>query len=185
MPILSDGEISNAVLMAGFQGEARVTAIAVALAESGGNSDATNKNSNGSIDYGLFQINSIHADLLNSHVWADPVENAQMALEISSNGTNWKPWVAYTTGRHIPYLPRAMAAEGSDSFTDGKTADPNDNPSIGDFFSMLLDGRTWIRLASIAVGFILILIGLSMFTDIDNKAAVGAVKLAIFRKVSK
>ena len=33
---------------------------AIAIVESGGKTDATNRNSNGSVDYGMMQINSIH-----------------------------------------------------------------------------------------------------------------------------
>lgn len=33
---------------------------AIAIVESGGRTDATNTNSNGSVDYGMMQINSIH-----------------------------------------------------------------------------------------------------------------------------
>jgi Lysozyme like domain len=70
-------------------------AIAVASCESGldrnGRLDgnwATNGN-----NYGLFQINGIHADLWPDFdaSWMDPVKNTEWAFEIwSANG--WRPW---------------------------------------------------------------------------------------------
>ena len=46
-------QIAGYAIAAGFPPDQIATAVAVALAESGGETTATNKNSNGSIDYGL------------------------------------------------------------------------------------------------------------------------------------
>jgi hypothetical protein len=171
MPVLSDREIAGAVKAAGFPRASWNVAVAVALAESGGNPDAlNNKNTNGSSDYGLFQINSVHADLLKAHNWRDPTDNARMALAISSNGTNWRPWVAYTTGRYAAYLPRAHAATGSPvepaAATSGVSAQPAglSTPSAGDFFSLIVNPHTWVRFGLIVVGFILVLIAFIQMT---------------------
>lgn len=70
-------------------------AAAIAMAESGGNPNATNNNGNGSIDRGLWQVNSVHG----SQSTYDPVANARAAIEISNNGTTWRPWcTAYSDG---------------------------------------------------------------------------------------
>src|SRR4051812_48178503 len=58
------------------------TAIAVALAESGGNDQAMHKNSNGSTDFGLWQINSVHTDLLKKYTWNNAGDNTEMARQI-------------------------------------------------------------------------------------------------------
>lgn len=63
-------------------------ASAIAMAESGGRSTATNQNSNGSIDRGIFQINSTHG----AQSTYDVANNVRAAIRISSNGTNWRPW---------------------------------------------------------------------------------------------
>lgn len=63
-------------------------AAAVAMAESGGRSDAVGNNTNGTVDRGLWQINSIHGSLSST----DPIANARAAVQISNNGTNWRPW---------------------------------------------------------------------------------------------
>lgn len=72
-------------------------AAAIAMAESGGNSDAVNSsNSNGTVDRGLWQINSIHG----GQSTLDPLANARAAVGISKGGTDWRPWcVAWSNGR--------------------------------------------------------------------------------------
>lgn len=72
-------------------------AAAVAMAESGGRPDAVNtSNSDGSIDRGLWQINSIHG----GQSTLDPLANARAAVAISKGGTDWRPWcTAWSNGR--------------------------------------------------------------------------------------
>jgi hypothetical protein len=70
-------------------------AAAIALAESGGNPNATNDNGNGSVDRGLWQINSVHG----SQSTYDVTANARAAVQISNNGSSWRPWcTAYSDG---------------------------------------------------------------------------------------
>src|SRR5947209_3734980 len=71
-------------------------AAAIAMAESSGVSSASNTNSNGSIDRGLWQINSVHG----AQSTFDVNGNAKAAIAISSNGTNWTPWVTFNTGAY-------------------------------------------------------------------------------------
>ena len=71
-------------------------AAAVALAESGGNADAKNVNTNGSIDRGLWQINSVHG----GQSTFDPIANVKAAINISNNGKSWSPWVTFQTGAY-------------------------------------------------------------------------------------
>lgn len=84
-------------------------AAAVAMAESGGRSDATNRNTNGSIDRGLWQINTVHGALSTN----DPIANAKAAVKISSNGKNWSPWVTFNTGAYKKYLSPATLASAT------------------------------------------------------------------------
>jgi Lysozyme like domain len=80
---------------------------AIADAESGFNPNATNKNKDGSTDYGLFQINSVHAaELAKAGLknWkTDPTENAKAALLVSGAGRNnltpWVTWNEYAGGK--------------------------------------------------------------------------------------
>lgn len=82
----------------GSPGSAPIAA-AVAMAESGGNSTATGQDS-GSVDRGLWQINSVHG---NQSTY-DVMGNARAAVAISNGGTNWSPWTTYTSGAYKQYL---------------------------------------------------------------------------------
>jgi hypothetical protein len=90
-------------------------AAAVALAESSGNPNAMNVNRNGTIDRGLWMINSIWGALSTF----DPVANARAAFQISQGGLNWNPWVAFTTGRHRQFLARGGRVGFGGWFGDG------------------------------------------------------------------
>lgn len=93
-------------------------AAAIAMAESGGDSNSTNNNGNGTQDRGLWQINSIHG----SQSTFDVTANARAAVAISSNGTNWRPWcTAWSNGRcggtfqgsgspYLKFLPASQVA---------------------------------------------------------------------------
>lgn len=63
-------------------------------AESGGRSDATGHNTNGSVDRGCFQINSVHLWRVNNDIQAlyKPKTNTIIALQIYKE-QGWKPWV--------------------------------------------------------------------------------------------
>jgi hypothetical protein len=91
----------------GNPGSAHLAA-AVALAESGGNPNALNHNTNGTVDRGLWQINSIHG---NKSVF-DPMGNARAAVSISSNGGSWVPWVTYHTGAYLKFMERGGRVGG-------------------------------------------------------------------------
>jgi hypothetical protein len=83
-----------------------VVSVAVALAESDGYQYAYHINTNCSVDRGLWQINSIHGSLSTY----DAAGNARAMYLISSNGTNFNPWVAYTNGRFWNYWGTACSA---------------------------------------------------------------------------
>lgn len=78
-------------------------AAAIAMAESGGSPSATNYNTNGSVDRGLWQINSIHRQFNGQRLF-EPNYNATAAYRISSGGSNWRPWVVYNTGAYRRYM---------------------------------------------------------------------------------
>jgi phage-related minor tail protein len=103
-PFTGDGygksQIMNLWTRQGGSATVANLAASVALAESGGNPSAKNVNSNGSIDRGLWQINSIHGGLSTF----DPSANAKAAVKISSGGRNWRPWVAFTNGAYRRFL---------------------------------------------------------------------------------
>lgn len=93
---------------AGFQGNALAMAIAIALAESGGNPAATDHDANGTVDRGLWQINSVNSEFSAACDY-DPACSASAAYSISDGGRSWSAWVTYDRGEEIPFLPAALA----------------------------------------------------------------------------
>jgi hypothetical protein len=85
---------------AGGSAPAAPIAAAVAMAESGGNSGATDCDSNGTIDRGLWQINSVHGSMSTY----DVMGNARAAVSISNNGSNWSAWSTYNNGAYRQYV---------------------------------------------------------------------------------
>jgi Lysozyme like domain len=105
---LTVAEIGTYAGSAGFSGSSLVMAIAVALAESGGDPSATDHDRNGTTDRGLWQINSIHTQYSATCDY-DPSCAARAAFEISDGGHNWQPWVTYQNGAEIPFISEALA----------------------------------------------------------------------------
>lgn len=102
--------IADAAYKAGFADTQQLaTMIAIAMAESSGNPNANNAgmNTNGSVDYGLWQINSVHRPDLDKVY--DPYYNAQQAYNVWGQ-QGYGAWAAYNRGKHAQYMPDAMAA---------------------------------------------------------------------------
>lgn len=94
---------------AGGNPQYRAIAAAIAMAESSGNPLATDHDSNGTVDRGLWQINSTHGSLSTYNV----MQNARAAVQISNNGTNWSPWTTFTTGAYLKFMPTSANNAGS------------------------------------------------------------------------
>lgn len=92
---------------AGGSQRAQAIAAAVAMAESGGDPRALGRNQDGSVDRGLWQINSVHGAL---SVF-DQVANAKAAVKISKDGTYWKPWTVYRTGAYRRFMRSGVPAD--------------------------------------------------------------------------
>lgn len=78
------------------------------MAESGGvaSKDNAGLNPDGSTDYGLMQINSVHADMVGGDLEAlrDPATNIKIAYSLSHNGTDWTAWSTYNNGAYRKWL---------------------------------------------------------------------------------
>jgi murein DD-endopeptidase MepM/ murein hydrolase activator NlpD len=95
---------------AGFRGLSDLSiALAVARAESALKADAINdKNTDGSIDLGLWQVNTIHKPEEMEYIdWRriqwDPRQNAKWAYKVFA-GSGWDAWVTYKRGLHVKYM---------------------------------------------------------------------------------
>ena len=114
-PRLALDQIGEIAEQAGFSGAGLAMAIAVALSESGGDPLAIDHDSNGTVDRGLWQINSVHR-AYSAACDYDPACAAQAAYQISGGGRDWSAWVTYQRGEEIPFLPAAV------SFAAGQVA---------------------------------------------------------------
>jgi len=116
----SDEAVSRCVRAgwaAGFPvGKPLVTAVAVALAESRCNPTARGTNTvsvrcpEGSIDRGLWQINSCYHEEVNDHCAYQVQCNADAAFVISHRGLYWKPWSTFKNGQYQRYVTMATNA---------------------------------------------------------------------------
>jgi hypothetical protein len=118
MTKLSAEQIARHAYAAGFRGQGLTTAVAVALAESGGRTTAHNATPPDD-SYGLWQINMLGAlgperrhqyHLKSDDRLFDPDTNARVANSISSDGHDFTPWSTYTNGAYKDHLTAARKA---------------------------------------------------------------------------
>lgn len=152
MTTLSPAAIAGYAQKAGFSGNGLVLAVAVALTESGGVTNATGMNRSGSgrqvtsIDRGLWQINNVYHPEVSDACAYDPACCAQAAYRISRSGTNWTPWTTFTTGAYRTNMSAAMkAVQDSQSVNLGPlaTAQGSNSPSsTGTMMTLALTAPT-------------------------------------------
>ncbi|GAA3533027.1 hypothetical protein GCM10022222_15500 [Amycolatopsis ultiminotia] len=128
MSKLSAEEIAQHAYKAGFRGHALSTAVAVALAESGGNAHAHNGTPPDN-SYGLWQVNMLGAlgpdrrhqyHLHSNNELFKPDENAKAAWDISGHGKSFQPWSTYTNGAYKSHLGAARKAAADVARHHGK-----------------------------------------------------------------
>lgn len=118
MAILPDNAIASYAARNGFTGNGIVMAVAIALAESGGDTNArgVNRSKSGtvlSVDRGLWQINSVyHKEVADSCAY-DANCSAGAAYRISNRGTDWRQWSTYGNGRYRQFMQRALSASAT------------------------------------------------------------------------
>lgn len=80
-------------------------AYAICMAESRGNAQAINYNTNGTDDKGIMQINSIHvtSGLISDQDRFDPIKNVGAAYQIYK-GSGFSAWSAYNNKSYLKYL---------------------------------------------------------------------------------
>lgn len=140
---LAKSTLSSPLDLVGLEDKRVIIATAIALSESGGNENAVNTaNNDGSVDVGLWQINSVHRR--DHPFWTvewlkNPANNAKAMATVSRNGTDWTPWSDYKNGKYKAQLPIVAAALGKkenlmDQFSEGGISDMFDG--IGDIFNI-------------------------------------------------
>jgi hypothetical protein len=121
VPTLTAAQIAAHARAAGWAGGDLVTAVAVALAESGGRSDARGdvalQTRTWGPSIGLWQIRSLNADRGTGRTRdevanRDPGTNARHAHQVWAQANGWSPWSTYKTGAYLLYRPQASAGVG-------------------------------------------------------------------------
>lgn len=83
-------------------------AYAICMAESRGvaTKDNAGLNKDGSTDYGLMQINSVHADMVKGNLKSlfNPKTNVRVAYALSHHGHDWTAWTTYNNGDYREFL---------------------------------------------------------------------------------
>lgn len=164
-------------------------ATAIALAESSGNPVATHKNSNGTTDYGLWQINSVHADLLSKYEWSDPSQNATMAFQVyQAAGGKFTPWSTFTGGQWLLHLNAAETASTQtsgqapiDTIVGGNLPGASALEQLSTFLTDLTKPGTWASVGFILLGIVLLITALVKLVvgSKAGKAVVGAASKAV------
>jgi Lysozyme like domain len=123
MPILSRQQIQQYAYNAGFRGAALNTIVAIAFAESGGNTTAYNPSDPYGGSFGLVQINGAHFSSggTNQACADDPQCAMNYAFKLSNGGGNFLPWGTYTNGSWLHYLQGTgvTGVTGSSNFQGG------------------------------------------------------------------
>lgn len=190
MANLSAMEVATYALRAGFRGQNAATAVAVSRAENrSGDTSAVHHNTDGSVDVGLWQINSSNA---NPEQMKDPTANATEAFRLASSGRGWANWTQYRNRSYLLFMPIAEAAVlaaqaahpdlglkvAASTPINPSTLIPGQSPTgssgTGPLDALLAIPETfnrigqwistpanWTRVAQVAVGGVLLLLALS------------------------
>lgn len=173
MAKMAAAEIQALAASAGIADTA--VAAAIAMAESGGNTQAHNPvppdNS-----YGLWQINMLGPlgpqrrkmlGITSNEQLYDPAINAKAMAKISNGGKNWLPWTTYTSGKYKLYM--GGLAPGT-----GTTTPVVDSP-FSSLADKLADSHFWARIGMYILGFVLILIGFVLIVGMGKAKQIGGI----------
>jgi hypothetical protein len=184
MPTLGLTDIANHAFAAGFSTAAYDgvgIATAIALAESGGNTDAHHvagppKQRIPEDSRGLWQINVLaHPEFASQNLY-DPAVNAKAALAVYKK-QGWNAWSTFNGVKYFAYLPltSAVASTLNVKTLPGDTgkAIVSNVPGVeeaktiaevsGKVGSFLVNPHNWLRILYVAVGGVILVIALNIF----------------------
>lgn len=203
--VLSDEKLAGLVQSVGFSRTRKhkgyredATAVAIILAESGGDANAHNDNSaTRDNSYGLFQIN-LYGDLRderaeryglrsNANLF-EPKRNAEIAYDLfKRRGNQFTDWSVYNNGSYLLKMPRALKAVQSpdtdlptiSGAIEGALSDAIPEPLQGvvQAFAFLTDPSNWQRVALFVGGGVIIIVGIAFLAN--ESGAVGAAVKAV------
>jgi lysozyme-like protein len=167
MTVLSPNLIAAHAAGAGF-GALTNIAVAVALAESGG--DTQSHNSTPPDDsYGLWQINMLGSlgparrkefNLKSNEDLFNPDTNARVAHGIFQK-SGWKAWTTYTSGKYKQFLPQANQALLGENKDGSPASSPEESSPIGEAANAI--GKTFLNtgasIGGLVVALVLLVLG--------------------------
>lgn len=122
MTILSQSQVYNYARAAGLTNMQAQIAASIAMAESGGDTNAINS-SNVEYSVGLWQINTFAHPQYSINQLKDPSYNASAMYAVSSGGTNWNPWTTYTNGAYKKFVGNLGTVSGGGASGTGSAID--------------------------------------------------------------
>ncbi len=185
MPTLTDSQIAGLLKSAGFPDNQIATGVAIALAESGGRTDAVNTaNRNGTWDAGLMQVNSIHG--YSQQYLFNANNNVQASKKIYDAAKGrWTPWSTYNNGSYRRFLARGSAAAGTPAAAPPATGETSNSPIQKGSIkreSGIFTGLFWSRVGLFLMGAFMVFMGRDRMTGIGEVVVKGA-KLAATRGI--
>lgn len=165
MAVLSPDRIKQLWIDAGGNPQQADNAAALAMAVSGGNPDYQKVNDDGTVDRGLWGINSTYG----KQASVDPLQNARAAVAVSSNGSDWDPWLLQKwILDKIPWLGEKIAKTSPASPTSAfaELLGIDNLPKFTWNVLMLIGGAAWM-----IIGLILLVLGSRRFKAVGTFAA--------------
>ena len=202
MPTLSPAQIAGYASGAGFSStrthrgvKETVMAVAIALGESGGNTNAHNARPPDN-SYGLWQINMLGAlgperrrqfGISSNEQLFNPAINARAAFKVFTDaGNSFRPWSVFLNGTYLRHLNAAMGGAAKPEIVGGAGKLPEEaggDFGIGDFVSFFTSTDAWKRVGMFIGGGVLIIVAVVMLTgrNVDNIIPVGKALKAVKR----
>lgn len=175
MTVLSDKAIAQLAANAGFSGGDLTKAVAVALAESGGNPNALNPSGASGLWQVMWKLHGLSGNAF------DPQTNANAAYQVFRQ-QGWNAWTTYTSGAYLVYMGRAAVAtngttpNGGNSSGSSPVASANTSAGVAGLQSITMGGL-WIRVGAFLLGTFLLIEGLLRASG-ANKTIVTVAKSA-------
>lgn len=190
---LSRTELATLARGAGFTGKDVDIAVAVALAESGGNPRAHNPNPPDN-SYGLWQINMLgrlgpdrrrRLGISSNDALFDPATNARAAFMIWK-GSGWNAWTTYTRGtykKHMATSPNSESSSAAPSTGGGL------NPVLGIPDALNKFGETFLKgfasVGAVIVAIVLLILGIVLLLRSQVAAVAPTGKIGKAVKIAK
>jgi hypothetical protein len=186
MANLSRDEIATYARSAGFTGDDVGIAVAVAMAESGGNPDAHNTKPPDN-SYGLWQINMYgnlgparraQFHLASNDALFSPAINARAARGVFQS-QGWNGWTTYTTGAYKKFMDKSIGTTVKDGILDA-TGVSSIAESVNSLGKNIFNGIASITGVIVAIA----LLGIGFLILARNKLPTKQLTRAATRKVA-